>query len=308
MTDTHFFAPGKGKDSFWWNRALGTQSPRIAQSIIDTVKDLHPDFVIHCGDFTGHCSMDNYNYGIEIMNSLDCPWYVVVGNHDTWFPPVRQRISSLYGLSNDQCHYTRLINDIMFVFLDNCYYQTTDGSVSAYLDKESYDAGKIRGMSFCHSQIQWLDEQLRQNANRLVILVSHGPMDYREFYRIATLPNGERIKNHLVKLADRRFFVPGLRDEIVNVINSHSNIKVAFAGHWHINDMVVKNGVTYCQTASLREYPFEFRVVELDRDTLSVTTHQLNDKGLCEESFVDDWQNDWVVGSEADREFVIKVR
>ena len=43
-------------------------------------------------------------------------------------------------------------------------------------------------------------------------------------------------------------------------------------GHWHINDINVVNGVVYCQTASLREWPFEFRLVEVSERTVSNST------------------------------------
>ncbi len=52
MTDTHFAAPGTGKDGAWWNKEITSQSASIAESLVSTVKDLNPDFIIHCGDFT----------------------------------------------------------------------------------------------------------------------------------------------------------------------------------------------------------------------------------------------------------------
>ena len=108
MSDTHFYAPGNGKDGRWWHRSLHSQSARIAKAMVDSIVPLKPDFVIHCGDFTGLCEMDNFQHGKDVMNQFGCPWYMVCGNHDTWYPGVREAISSLYDLEDNRCYYKSL--------------------------------------------------------------------------------------------------------------------------------------------------------------------------------------------------------
>jgi len=308
MADTHFFAPGNGVDSTWWNRALGSQCERVAASIVETITEFKPDFVINCGDFTGHCNIDNYNYGVEIMNELGCPWYMTVGNHDCELPDVRRAVSSRLGLPKERCYYSELINGILFVFLDSCYWRNSDGLVSAYPDKNDGEAGKIADMdiSFCREEIQWLDNQLRHNADKSVILVSHAPIAHKEVYEISTLPGGKPTAEHLLKPAEYGIEV-AMREEVIKVINGHRNVKLAFAGHWHINDVTKIQDTVYCQTASLREYPFEFRLVESDGASLAISTHGLKDGGLNEESFVKEWGNYWVRGAESDRQCVVKL-
>jgi 3',5'-cyclic AMP phosphodiesterase CpdA len=101
LTDTHVSAPGKGVDGTWWNKVLGSQSQRIAESIIETITALSPDFIIHCGDFTEDSTMDSYHFGLEVMQQMGCPWYVVPGNHDTWATEVRSAFRSRYSLETE---------------------------------------------------------------------------------------------------------------------------------------------------------------------------------------------------------------
>ena len=82
-----------------------------------------------------------------------------------------------------------------------------------------------------------------------------------------------------------------------------TNIIGTFSGHWHINSITVLDNVFHCLTSSLREWPFEFRLVELDEQKISITTHGLNDPDLKERSYLEEFGNDWVAGDTKDREF-----
>ncbi len=308
ISDTHFFAPGQGVDGAWWNRGLGSQSERIADSIIATVADLAPDFVIHCGDFTADSTMESYKRGCEIMDQLGCPWYAVPGNHDTWTPGVRAALRSRYSAQGEGCYHTKLINNVLFVFLDACFWLDRDGCTAAYLDENRYKAGEIEGMSFSCSQLQWLDDQLTLHADKPAILVSHTPLAHKERYKVGSLPKGKPTAKQCVTPAEFGLGDPGLGDEISNIIGKHANVRIALAGHWHINDVTVDRSATYCLTSSLREYPFEFRLIEMNKDGMSVATHGLNDKGLNDESFVAEWGNGWVTGTEADRTFQVTLQ
>ena len=294
ITDTHFFAHGNGKDGQWWHRTLHSHSQQIAKSIISSIGSLQPDFVIHCGDFTGLCDMDNFDHGKNVMDKLGCSWYVVPGNHDTWHPGVRQAISSLYDLQSEQYSYGRLINDINFLFLDTCHWATKDGRVLAYLNKELYDTGQIVGLYIPEHELQWLKEQLQCYPDKKVIIVTHVPIWFKDSYPVKKNWNGEPIKEGKLDLScviDPLANVEQLR----KIINTSPNIIGTFSGHWHINDITVVDNRFYCMTSSLREWPFEFRLVEINDQKISITTYGLNDRELKEQSYLEELDNDWVL-------------
>jgi hypothetical protein len=177
-----------------------------------------------------------------------------------------------------------------------------DGCIAPYLDWARYDAGEIKSLSYTHDQLQWLDNQLAINSDKPAILVSHTPLQHKENYHVGTLPYGKPADGPWRGMTDA-----ALSGEVLDIVRKHANVKIAFAGHWHINDVTVDRGTVFCMTSALREYPFEFRLVEVNETEMSVSTHGLNDKGLNEESFIKDWGNDWVKGTQADREFSLNL-
>lgn len=98
ITDTHFYAEGHGRDEVWWNRTLSSRSLEIGRCLVDTLKALSPDFVIHCGDLIGTDHLRDWEAAMAVMSRLDCPWYGAIGNHETWTPGVRAAFAAQFGL------------------------------------------------------------------------------------------------------------------------------------------------------------------------------------------------------------------
>jgi 3',5'-cyclic AMP phosphodiesterase CpdA len=308
VSDTHIFAPGsEPEDKLYWNRVLQSRSRDIADCLIDTITDLAPDFVVHCGDITGLCDMENFDYACQMLDSLPCPWYAAVGNHDTWNPGIRTAFSSRFGLPEGQCYYRRDLAGLHFIFLDVAYWTSAKGDVSPYLDKELYDSGQILGMGPSLAELQWLEEELPDCSHRPVILVSHAPLGFKDAYPLATLPRGRPVQAPTTSLVDYMGDVL-LRDQLRATVSRFPNVRVAFAGHWHISDATRDDGVLFCQTSSLREYPFEIRVAEVRDGRLSVITTGLKNTEFQRLSYVAEWGNSWVAGSPGDREFTVNLR
>jgi len=313
ISDTHFFAPGRGHDGVWWNRALNTRTREIGERMVAVIAGMQPDFVIHCGDITGHCDMENWEIGLKVMEDLPCPWYGVIGNHETWFPGIRDAFSKRYELPTGQCYYTRRLGGLRFIFLDTCCWQAVDGAVSPYLDKELYDAGRIRGMCIPPGEIQWLREQLDAHGDETVCLVSHAPLGFKPRYPVATMPDGRPGREEGTPLPDvtygggKRFGDTANRVEVRRALAEYDNVKLAVAGHAHINDLYMEDGIAFIQTGAMREWPFEFRMIAVKDGVASVTTHGLSLPGLKEDSFLKERGNSWVAGEPGDREFSLEL-
>lgn len=309
ISDTHFFAPGAGpRQQAYWNRVLATHSSAIAESLAQTVAALAPDFVIHCGDIAGLCSPENWEFACAALDGMGCPWYAVPGNHDTWYPGVRSALSARYGLPPGACHYGRRLLGIQFIFLDLAWWAARDGRIEPYLDRDAYDRGRIAGLAAAPGEDAWLDAELSaaRDAELPVVLVGHAPLNFRRAYPIATLPKG-RAANGQVSLVDYMGDVVG-RKALLGVIRGYPNVRFALAGHWHVSDAISLDGVAWCQTAALREYPLELRLVEVERQRLRVSTVPLLDESVARLSFVPEWNNAWVAGSAEARDFTVELR
>ena len=312
ITDTHCFASGQGKDGVWWNRTLQSSTDEIGRCLVETISPLQPEFVIHCGDISGHSDLANFHAGLEILDRLACPWYAVVGNHDTWFPGVRDAFSDRNGLPHGQCYYSRQLGDLFFIFLDCCYWRAVDGSVSPYLDKQIFDNDVLDGLYIADEQFDWINDQLETAGNVPVVLVSHAPLGFKNVYPVTTLPDGQPAPPSGCSLLEFNKRC-GRTSDIVNrlqlreLLANHTNIKMALAGHCHIHDFHEEDGIAFIQTGAMREYPFEFRLVEVENGLASVTTHGLNDPSFQTESYLNERGNRWVAGSDAERTFSISL-
>ncbi len=305
LTDTHFLAPGhRAEGRTWWNRVLESRCSEISDALVRAVKDLSPDFVIHCGDFTGHCDLVNYEFGVDVMDRMGCPWYAVPGNHDTWWPGVRAALAARYDLPGEDCFYARDLAGLRFIFLDVTYWTSNEGQTTLYLSKELYDQGEISGMGPSQDELAWFEQELAR-ADRPVILISHAPLAYRPGYPIPTLPYGMPAPRPQTSIAALMGDIL-LRETMRGIMRRGRKVKAVFAGHWHICDTIREDGIAFCQTGALREYPFEFRLVDVSGGELTVTTVGSGGGFDCE-SYVEAWGNRWVAGADGDRSFSVRL-
>jgi len=301
MSDTHFINPPVAHEATWWNRTTHRFSEQTNEAFIELVKRLSPDFAVHCGDFTGESSTDNFKLGTTIMNRLCCPWYAVPGNHDTWGIDSDSIIKKTFGCSSDIRSYTKELHDLKFIFFDVANWYDRDGECMSYYDREKAKDGAYIGMGPSEKDIIWLEDELR-NTDLPAVIVSHAPIAFKDAYPLKTLPYGKPVKGSMTKPSD---FIDDIinRDKLYQVIRNSPSVKACFAGHWHINDALARNGVLYVMTASLREFPFEIRLVEYSHRCFRISTHGLDVPSIKKASYVRKWGNKWVEGTPDVREF-----
>ena len=304
MADTHFAAPGTGEDGKWWNKTLKSWSPEIADAIVNKIREVSPDFVIHCGDFTDAGDIESFKFGKSVMDRLPCPYYITLGNHDTYHQTTWESITQLFENSDREFYYYRDLLGIRFFFLNSAYWITKDGKEFEFMDWDIFKKGEYSGIGLSQEELQWLRRELKSSDSMPKIIVTHPPIFSKPTYPVGSLPGGKPVKEHPSPYSH---FMPDCvyRKELLGIIACASNVKAVFTGHWHIFDTTFKEGVFHCQTGSLIEFPFEMRLVEVDNRSFSMTTIGLNDKRFQEASLVEEWQNKWIAGEHDDRELNI---
>jgi len=310
LSDTHFTLSTAVRESTWWNRTTERSSARMAEALDVLVKRLAPDFIVHCGDVTADDTAESWDFSCEVMARTGRPWFAVPGNHDTMLGCGRDMLRNLFDPGDGRWSFSRVLGGVRFVFLDVVHWFDADGACSPYLDRERYANGAITGMGPTESDILWFEKTLR-GAREPVVVVTHAPIHFRDAYPLETFPYGKPAE---APMTAPDGFISGFlrpdegREAILDIVRKNGNVIACFAGHWHINDAVVSDGVLFMMTCSLREYPFEIRLVEFDGAVIHGWTYELDVPELRERSYVGEWGNDWVRGRYEDREFRIPAR
>ena len=174
----------------------------------------------------------------------------------TWFPGVRAALAARYELPGEDCFYTRDLAGLRFIFLDVAYWTSVYGDTTLYLDKELYDQGKIRGLGPSWTNWPGWSTELAK-ADRPMVIVSHAPLGYKPAYPMPTLPYGTPAQQPETSVADLMGDVLD-RNAMREMMRRCPQVKIAFAGHWHIADVFREDGVTFCQTGSCANIPLSF--------------------------------------------------
>ena len=290
IADTHFVVPGAGQDMTWWNRMLKTQSSEIADSIVSTVTALDPDFVVHCGDITDNGTLASFHQAKEVMDRLCCPYYVTLGNHDTWQPGTREAIAGLFENAHGKFYYARDLGGLRFVFLDCAYWIRRDGQEDEHIDWNVYRAGGYLGIGPSEEELNWLARELVANGDMPTIVVCHTPVFSKSTYPVGSLPRGKPVKQDVSPYADFAGYCVGHK-KLMQMITSAGGVRAILTGHWHIFDIACNDGVYHCQTGSMIEFPFEMRLARVTDGRLSMTTVGLNDQSFREMSFLCELRN-----------------
>ncbi|MCD6308691.1 MAG: hypothetical protein J7M24_06820, partial [Candidatus Latescibacteria bacterium] len=173
-----------------------------------------------------------------------------------------------------------------------------------------YANGAITGMGPSVHDILWFEKTLR-SAGEPVVVVTHAPIHFKNAYPLGTLPYGKPVE---APMTAPEGFISGFlrpdegRETILDIVRKSGNVIACLAGHWHINDVVISDGILFMMTCSLREFPFEVRLVEFDGAVIRVETHGLDVPELREHSYIGEWGNDWVRGRCEDRDLTVDAR
>ncbi len=307
ITDTHYNIPGSAADMEWWNRFFLSRIEEISAALIATIKSLAPDFLIHCGDFTNDSKIEHFSYGLEVMKACSCPYFIVFGNHDGYLAHTREKVAPMLNLEGGKLYYASEMAGMRFYFLDSAYWITSDADFHDYLDWDKYKQKGYKGSGPLWEEVEWLRRELTRHDTDPSFIVTHVPFYSKSHYPVGRLPKGQPVPESPLsasQIGTYCYYHEALRD----ITHTFPHLRMVFAGHWHIHDLVADNGVYHCQTGSLIEYPFQLRLIECDGHSLTSSIVSLDGPDFAKDSFVEEWDNTWVNGRPEDRNFNLRFR
>jgi hypothetical protein len=306
MADTHWHVPGTAPGMIWWNRLLKDKLPQITGALAATVRELAPDFIVHCGDLTDDSAPASFQYARNIMDQMGCPGYAVLGNHDTFRADSRAAFAEHFETDNGICYYTRELGGLRFIFLDCAYWTRKDGGADENINWDEYKKGVYLGIGPTEEELKWLARELARDGNVPTVVVMHPPVFSNAFFPVGSLPCGRPVRRSPSPFSDFAEYCVG-HAQLKPMLAAARNVKLVLAGHWHLCDHIREHGRHYCQSGALIEFPFELRLGKIAAGRLSLTTVGLKDRSLRELSLVPELRNEWVAGRNEDRTVEIEL-
>ncbi len=242
VTDVHLASEGAIS-----SRNVGNSIEGLKKAVdsINKITDL--DFVVFSGDNIDQSNEESLRIFCEIVQKLNKPYYIVLGNHDAYnmgginkedyLKIVREY--NKYQKDSNPYYYMLPNNDFIVIVMD--------GAISAMANSHGF---------YYDEQIEWLDNVLSKNKAREALIMQHFPL----------IEPCEK-KSHRVRDPENYF----------ELLTRHNNIFAIFSGHYHAEGIKQVDGIYHVSTPALLDYPYEYRLVEINFND-STQKYELNTK------------------------------
>lgn len=283
ITDIHFLSyelVSEGKALTSYENSTGRNVKELHEVLDKVLDDLHSekiDILLVAGDMSNHGELQSHKDFINKLQPLVSSGtriFVIPGNNDVSVPDAKayigdkfspaetiskEEFAKLYGpygydnsLERDESSLSYLAeineNTRLLAFDSNRYDENTATSISS---------GRIRDETMAWA-INILEEAKEQDI-RIIGMMHHGLVEHMPYQSV--------------------FFSDYLIDDWQNKADmlADAGLEVIFTGHFHSNDVTLRNSpagnVIYdVETASLAQYPFAYRIMNLSNSELSIDT------------------------------------
>lgn len=213
-----------------------TKSEYTAEVLKAAVKDINSldniSFVAFTGDNIDSSKAENLEGFLKIINKLDIPYYIVIGNHDVFKSNglSKQRYIEIIKEHNwfyrpSKPNYVFKRGEFVFIVVDGAK-ETIPGTTGYYRA----------------TTLEWLDKQLTKYNNKKVVLLQHFPI---------LQPIEER--SHSVYQPEKFY----------EVLNKHDNVIAVVSGHYHMNKEKMENGIYHINSPSLMSSTNPYKIIDI---------------------------------------------
>lgn len=277
-------------DKAWDDRGFIKATSICSEILANYVRDINAydppvDFVVHLGDITDYGRPAEFVAAKAILDSLRCPLYAVVGNHDVFRGEGKDDWRVLAG--RDSTNYAFDYDGFRFVVID--------------CTPDSYGSEPVE----CGKRVRdWVAGELSTNSAKPAFLLSHYNMWARDWG--ATFDGTRQYEEYRG--------MPELR----KVLEEAGNVVAVINGHVHANRVEVHDGIYYIDIGATLVGKPSIRYFHVFPDRVQVRCEYISDKELLTWVFrlctrarsypcsPKSWK--FINGGISDREFTMPVR
>lgn len=277
LTDAHIGATTANR---WHNRFLTDHPEETLAATVAAVNHEAPDFTIVTGDLSDTAGDDELSRARDVLNGLDAPWIVCRGNHDQHATGSNDAFARAFGdrapVGVVGADHLPLPENIAMVVLDADWGRDGD-TWRVWIPDDQVTAA-----------VDALSE--RSDVPDLLIVACHFPL----------VRQGEYIRSRDPEGKNAGTIWEG--EQVLETLASRAARTLCFTGHQHFHHITTQDGWPnwlHCTTASLAEYPAEFRLVTIDDRGVDIRTLP----GAPDVVAANPPSVMWVHGRDEDREF-----
>lgn len=213
-----------------------TESAKALDGLIARINENKYDFVVFLGDNIDKSKVNELESFLTVLQKLKTPYYLVMGDKDV------HKISGI-----DKRDYVKIVakyNKNQKKTGNNYVFYPSNDVAMIVLDSVSSGMPTTHGV-VSKKTLVWLDETLKANANKKVLIFQHVP-----YFAPYEKPSYEILE----------------KQEYKAILTKHNNVFAVVSGHYHVEFAKIDNGVVHYCVPALSEQPYYYVDSQLKYD------------------------------------------
>lgn len=258
-------------------RVYTEKLPEIGRALRELIEEEEIDFVLHGGDMIDGTAPESVQSAAKLFD-FEVPVYLCLGNHDlTTRDALQQWLQQAPQFFPDgRPDFSVVTDDCAIHIVPNQW-----GSAPYCWEDE-------QRAHFLPEQAGFLEDALRAHTDRPHLLLTHSP--------VFGLPPGQTGLKEPYHTPVEEFTAT-----VSELAANHRHLRCVLGAHSHLNMCVQQEGTYYITSSALVETPFECKVFEVSRESISMKTATLAHR--MQEAGEYDFDKTHVQGRAIDRAF-----
>lgn len=215
-------------------------SQMIVSDMINDVKEMdNIDFILLPGDLTKDSEPKNHQWFIQLLSSLDFPYYITPGNHDV----LRK------GVPEENWDNEELRENYPMPWRDGTSSLSYSVDVAPGLHLIALDSASHQshfedwGGATSKEDIEWLKQDLADSTGKTTFVMTHNALNHHEG-------------------VDDPFNYNDNSTEIKEILKEYG-VRLAITGHVHVSDVAEEDGFFDVSVPSTSTYPLSYTIWEI---------------------------------------------
>lgn len=246
---------------------MGSRPVELAQRAVAEINEIAPEFVVIPGDFTEDGEPEQFALAKQIFDELNCPYYVVLGNHDavqrsTRLPLGEKFYAETFGIAAQD--FVVECGDLQVALVDS-----TDPTASPFPDWDlsrgsvGGEAAGVDSGALKPGQAEELAARL--DRTRRTILIQH--------HELHPFPGFPPVKFAL-REEDAAAELDALKEHnLVGVVAGHTHRSAAL-------QVGADRSVSQLEIPALKDWPFAYTVAGVRDGGVQFVVRQVGDREL----------------------------